>query len=363
MGRTPSRNRPSQTGPGYFRFQKKNGFLTYSQIGGDFKDYIFDKLMELLIPFEILFLAVALEHHQPTDTNPEPGFHTHCIFQCNKKLQVNGNLFFNIILPDGRIIHPRVDGLNAPKRAWEYITKEDIQPRCFGELRLGGRSPNRIGNSNLEWRRILDSSHTKEEFFTNIRESCPSDFVLRWPSILAFANYHFRPIVQPYVPRWTEFNRLPNEIKEWAEHNIYFVSSHCLNYELYRPRSLYICGPSRTGKTQWARSLGRHHYMSGMVLDWTNYDVQHTTYHVIDDIRYSKIQQELFKSIIGCNQDYTVWIKHKPNLVIPGGRPCIAITNPDMDWIPCMSEPMKDWFHANCDVYYLRTDEVWYSID
>jgi hypothetical protein len=254
MARTPSRNRPNQTGPGYFRFQKKNAFLTYSQIGGDFKDYIFEKLLALLQQFEVLFLSVALEHHQPTESNPEGGFHTHCIFQCNKKLQVNGNLFFNIILPDGRTIHPRIDGLNAPKRAWEYITKEDQQPRCFGELRLAGRSPNRLGDSNLEWRRILDSSNTKDEFFNNIRESCPTDFVLRWPSILAFANYHFRPVVQPYLPRWTEFTRLPNQIKEWAEHNIYFVSSHCLNYEL--------CNNCRGSILQdWEISIEEHYHI------------------------------------------------------------------------------------------------------
>nr|WGT85325.1 hypothetical Rep protein [Beet curly top Iran virus] len=357
MPRAPNRNRPTPNQPGYLRFQKKNAFLTYSQIGGDFKDYIFEKLKTLLESYVILFLAVSLEHHQPTEEQPEGGFHTHCIIQCDKKLDVNGNLFFNIILPDGRTIHPRIDGLNAPKRAFEYITKEDTSPRTFGELGLGGRSPNSLGNSNVEWRRILDSSNTKEEFFSNIRESCPTDFVLRWPSILSFANYHFRPVVQPYTPRWTEFARLPDTIKEWAEQNIYFEPDN----RPVRPRSLYICGPSRTGKTQWARSLGRHHYMSGMVLDWSLYDIDHTTYHIIDDIRYQKIQQELFKSIIGCNEDYSVWIKHKPNLVIPGGRPCIAITNPDMDWIPCMSESMKDWFYANCDVYYLANDEVWYT--
>nr|AFK14071.1 hypothetical RepA [Beet curly top Iran virus] len=232
MPRAPNRNRPTPNQPGYLRFQKKNAFLTYSQIGGDFKDYIFDKLKTLLESYVILFLAVSLEHHQPTEEQPEGGFHTHCIIQCDKKLDVNGNLFFNIILPDGRTIHPRIDGLNAPKRAFEYITKEDTSPRTFGELRLGGRSPNSIGNSNVEWRRILDSSNTKEEFFSNIRESCPTDFVLRWPSILSFANYHFRPVVQPYTPRWTEFSRLPDTIKEWAEQNIYFVSSDCLHYEI-----------------------------------------------------------------------------------------------------------------------------------
>nr|AHC03613.1 putative RepA [Beet curly top Iran virus]AHC03618.1 putative RepA [Beet curly top Iran virus] len=232
MPRVARRNRPSTNEPGYLRFQKKNAFLTYSQIGGDFKDYIFEKLKALLESYVILFLAVSLEHHQPTEEQPEGGFHTHCIIQCDKKLDVNGNLFFNIILPDGRTIHPRIDGLNAPKRAFEYITKEDTSPRTFGELRLGGRSPNSIGNSNVEWRRILDSSNTKEEFFSNIRESCPTDFVLRWPSIHSFANYHFRPVVQPYTPRWTEFSRLPDQIKEWAENNIYFVSTDCLHYEI-----------------------------------------------------------------------------------------------------------------------------------
>ncbi|AUT11877.1 repA [Exomis microphylla associated virus] len=232
MPRVPNRNRPASSYTAYYRFQKKNAFLTYSQIGGDFKDYIFEKLHTLLLPYEILFLAVSLEHHSPTEEHPEGGFHTHCIFQCNKKLQVNGNLFFNILLPNGKELHPRIDGLNAPKRAMDYITKEDTNPRTMGELRSSGRSPNSVGRSNDEWRRILDASNTKDEFLNNVRESCPTDYVLRWPSILSFANYHYREIVPPYTPRWTEFNGLPDIVKQWAEDNIYFVSESTFNYDL-----------------------------------------------------------------------------------------------------------------------------------
>ncbi|GMP56655.1 hypothetical protein CsSME_00021065 [Camellia sinensis var. sinensis] len=73
-----------------------------------------------------------------------------------------------------------------------------------------------------------------------------------------------------------------------------------------RPISLYLEGPSRTGKTAWARSLGRHNYFSGRI-SFKDYD-QDAAYNVIDDIKYSTVPTELMKNLVGCQRDFHVFM-------------------------------------------------------
>ena len=55
-----------------------------------------------------------------------------------------------------------------------------------------------------------------------------------------------------------------------------------------RPKTLVVWGPSRTGKTNWARSLGRHTYLG---FAWSLKEVdQSCDYIVIDDIDMSNFR-------------------------------------------------------------------------
>nr|AFO38353.1 Rep B [Chickpea chlorotic dwarf virus] len=116
-----------------------------------------------------------------------------------------------------------------------------------------------------------------------------------------------------------------------------------------RVPSLYICGPTRTGKTTWARSLGRHNYWNGTI-DFTTYD-EHATYNVIDDIPFKFVP--LWKQLIGCQFDFTVNPKYGKKKKIKGGVPSIILTNRDEDWIPAMSEHQKEYFTDNCEIHYM----------
>ncbi|AFN40146.1 putative C1:C2-like protein, partial [Citrus chlorotic dwarf associated virus] len=125
-----------------------------------------------------------------------------------------------------------------------------------------------------------------------------------------------------------------------------------------RPKSLYICGPSRSGKTAWARSLGLHNYFTGAI-KFHDYN-DHALYNVIDDIQYTKISHEVMKSLVGSQKNITVNIKYRPDRTIKGGIPSIICVNPDMDWLTYMSPTIKDWWNQNVLMHYMDPTDVFY---
>ncbi|CBX20815.1 replication initiator protein, partial [Chickpea chlorotic dwarf virus] len=124
-----------------------------------------------------------------------------------------------------------------------------------------------------------------------------------------------------------------------------------------RHPSLYICGPTRTGKTTWARSLGRHNYWNGTI-DFTTYD-DHATYNIIDDIPFKFVP--LWKQLIGCQSDFTVNPKYGKKKKIKGGIPSIILCNPDEDWVPSMSSQQKEYFEDNCITHYMYSGDNFFA--
>lgn len=102
-----------------------------------------------------------------------------------------------------------------------------------------------------------------------------------------------------------------------------------------RKMALVLYGPSRMGKTAWARSLGRHNYWKG-ALNINNYD-EDADYHIFDDLR--KFRDFDYKSWMGAD-DFTVSGKYRKEVTIKGGKAVIFICNQlprakdctDFDW-------------------------------
>lgn len=112
-----------------------------------------------------------------------------------------------------------------------------------------------------------------------------------------------------------------------------------------RGKSLVLYGPTRTGKTQWARSLGRHCYHNGQF----NPDIHSdgAQYAIFDDLKGGFKCWPSYKQWLGQQKEFTITGKYFPLKTITWGKPCIYIANVD----PRMQVDESldlDWLDGNC---------------
>ena len=106
-----------------------------------------------------------------------------------------------------------------------------------------------------------------------------------------------------------------------------------------RPKSLILWGPTRTGKTVWARSLGLHvHHANTFNLGLHDSNAR---YAVFDDIT-GGLREIHYKSWLGGQLHFTVTDKYMKKKTFTWGKPCIYIANEnpyktdkgvDFDWL------------------------------
>lgn len=125
--------------------------------------------------------------------------------------------------------------------------------------------------------------------------------------------------------------------------------------------SLVLYGPSRTGKTLWARSLGRHIYCIGLVSGDEQIKAPDVDYAVYDDIRGGMKFFHSFKEWMGAQAYVTVKRLYKEPKLVRWGKPSIWLSNTDprLDMDPSDASWMEDnavfidisnpIFHANIE--------------
>lgn len=116
-----------------------------------------------------------------------------------------------------------------------------------------------------------------------------------------------------------------------------------------RPRSLILIGDSRTGKTEWARSIGEHMYFNGMLnLDkWDN----DATYAVFDDWEdWGRFY--LYKQFLGAQKEFELTDKYRAKRTVQWGKPSIVISNETpffKDW---------NWIEINCFIVKINNNTL-----
>jgi hypothetical protein len=101
----------------------------------------------------------------------------------------------------------------------------------------------------------------------------PKNYVLHYENLEYYVDKHFSPPKVEYSPPFSDFIRVPQEMRDWVANEL---------PKNDRPKTLVLWGPSRTGKTSWARSLGRHTYLG---YAWSVKELDHSCdYIIIDDI-------------------------------------------------------------------------------
>ncbi|AFD62974.1 replication associated protein [Chickpea chlorosis virus-C] len=324
----------------FFRLQTKYVFLTYPRCSSpaeNLRDFLWDKLTHLAI----FFIAVATELH--TDGTP----HLHCLIQLDKRCNIRDPSFF-----DFQGSHPNIQPARNSDEVLDYISK-DGNIITKGEFKKHRVSPSK---SNERWRTIIQTATSKEHYLDMIKNEFPHEWATKLQWLEYSANKLFPEIQPPYQSPFSSMDlQCHEQIQEWLNKDLY-VEPEQLQH---RRRSLYICGPNRTGKTSWARSLGRHNYFNGGV-DFTTYDPT-ATYNIIDDIPFKFCPN--WKQLVGSQQDFTVNPKYGKKKRIKGGVPCIILVNNDDDWMLDMSSTQKDYFESNCLIHYMSDGETFIALN
>lgn len=168
------------------------------------------------------------------------------------------------------------------------------------------------------------------------------DYILYRHQLEMGLEAHYRKEIPVWKSRYTEdMFTATEEMKCW-------IDGMRNTEEVGRRRSLILIGPSRIGKTEWARSLGSHFYMNGY---WNmGCFREDTEYGIFDDMEYS--QFKYFKQFMGSQSEFTASDKYKRNGVIKYGRPCIWICNEGLEeWK--LTDVMRSWINMNCYVVYV----------
>lgn len=105
---------------------------------------------------------------------------------------------------------------------------------------------------------------------------------------------------------------------------------------------MVILGPTRIGKTHWARSLGEHMYFNHLFnIDLWNPQAK---YIIFDDMEIDYIPA--LKAFWGAQQEFTLTDKYRKKRNIQFGKPMIFLCNEDFD--PRKSKLWSLWHSNNC---------------
>lgn len=225
-----------------FRLQSKSFLLTYSQVT-DHDAFLripsahFDHCTSLLGTLDVYRLG--RESHQ------DGGTHFHAYVSPKTKCTTrNARLF------DYAGSHPNVQPVRkTPWKMWDYAGKENDVIYEHGE-RPGGTGTSGRGRDSI-WADAL-TAPDKGGFLAHVRENAPRDYVLYFTALERFVEHHYREAPPVYKSPEFETERIP-ELVQWVNQSGIGGGGTGPGG---RPRSLILYGPTRTGKTVWARSLG-----------------------------------------------------------------------------------------------------------
>lgn len=119
-----------------------------------------------------------------------------------------------------------------------------------------------------------------------------------------------------------------------------------------RRRSLILWGPTRVGKTVWARSHGEHAYFCGLYSAAEAMRYRDVEYAVFDDIQGGIKFFPGFKNWLGCQAQFQVKALYRDPVLIDWGKPSIWVANTD----PRADMVVEDiqWLEGNCDFVYIE---------
>lgn len=310
-----------------FQFKRRYALVTYAQCGD-------------LDPFRVcdLFSTLHAECIIGRENHADGGVHLHAFVDFGREYSTRDCRKFDV---DG--YHPNVlAGKKTPEKMWDYATKD-------GDVVAGGlERPDggRLSKTGDPWHEII-MAETRDEFFRLCGELAPRQLACSFPSLCKYADWKYRVDPTPYRHDDSlvfSTDSFP-ELDDWVSGNLdgYLPGR--------RGRSLVLIGPSRLGKTMWARSLRQKHvYFGGLFsLDEFSEDVD---YAVFDDLQGGLEFFHAYKFWLGHQQEFFATDKYRSKKLIHWGKPAIYCSNSD----PRADKGADaDWLDANCTFVFIDT--------
>ncbi|AXB22620.1 replication associated protein [Alces alces faeces associated genomovirus MP43] len=245
------------------------------------------------------------------------GTHFHVFADFGRKFRSRRADIFDV---DG--YHPNISpSRGTPEAGYDYAIKD-------GDVVAGGLArPSGVGPSGraAKWHSIIDAE-TRDEFYSLCEELDPERLVCSFGQIQKYADWRYRVEPEPYAS--------PNGVFNLAEYG-----------DLSESKSLILWGPSRMGKTVWARSLGNHLYFGG-IFSARDINRDGVEYAIFDDIAGGIKFFPRFKDWLGCQMEFMVKEMYRDPHLFRWGRPAIWIANTDPRHD--MSHEDVTWLEANC---------------
>ncbi|XP_027067721.2 uncharacterized protein [Coffea arabica] len=328
-----------------FFINAKNILLTYPRCVLP-KQQALDEIRNLQFPISPIYIRVAQETHENGSS------HLHCLIQFEGKFLTASARFFDIKSPIANsMFHPNVQGARNSSAVRDYISKYGDFVE-WGEFRSDGRTRFSSGKTDDVYAAAL-AGKDKGMALNIIKRGDPRSFIIHYNKLSSNLDRIFQKPPEPYVARFQQFECVPSFLTHWADTNVTGPGNRP-----HRPMSIIIKGPSRTGKTCWARSLNSqaHNYYAGHI------DLAHHSddawYNVINDVNPQFLKH--WKEFLGAQRDWSSNCKYAKPRKIKGGIPSIVFCNPGLNssYDVYLSAPDRqdlfNWTKQNAAFFFLQ---------
>lgn len=299
-----------------FRVNGKNILLTYPKCSLE-KEELLDFLKKR---GELTEYVICKEMHE----DGEP--HLHAWVAYSDKQDIKNERMFDLLG-----FHPNIQKAKNRRACINYVKKS--RDFIF-----------QMKDEKLKWKGIIEESRTAEEFKENVKNNYARDWVINYDKVMSYIDlaYHCNSSDGEEI-LFQEFPNLPPAVKEWADRWIWNRGANCTE----RPKSLIICGPSRYGKTEWAKTLGKFIHMEQIFnLDNMRTDESYR-FIVLDDLDWSSFP--FWKAFLGCQRRFTLSDKYRQKVNIRNwGKPCIVLCNEDNNPRLNLGKSAGNWLSSNC---------------
>ncbi|QCW23666.1 MAG: replication-associated protein [Genomoviridae sp.] len=311
------------------RFEFRYALFTYSQCGD-----LEPEAVGLMLSDLGAECIIGREDHA------DGGIHLHAFAEFQPRLRKRGHVWADV---EG--FHPNIQPVTkTPWMTYDYAIKD-------GDVVWGGleRPPMtkkatqeaKEGSKAEAWLDLVNAE-SSEEFWDIARNRLTEKYVIHYEQMQRQHDRLFDPEEdEEYAnPEGYEYDisgypELADWLKELKDES--FIG---------RKQCLVLYGPSRTGKTQWVRSLGKHVYFGGLYSPGDAVkNMKKVDYAVFDDISGGMEYFHHLKAWFGCQKDISIKRLYREPKLYSWGKPSVWVSNDDPR--PTMKQGDADWFNAN----------------